>query len=782
MDPVGPPRLRPGVRGAFDEETCRMRLHEIGDDMVHRYPPLYGIQKIYGILLSEYGRSQIADAISVFHDLLEDESYEGHIWRSWRHAWNHRNVSAQPTRYLGEKVLTRCQDNLLNPFVPTVDGYVLPPPTSKRIRALRGANFSAGIADILSSARRSAFAHDENRPSYISSHSESQLQGCDRSVSTGSVVKHEPFQELGQHRNQLSILSSTQNTNEASGENIKDEGFHIQEGVPLPAQTAAGLRRISSSECKIADQTSTEHHPIAEREPAPFALNDDGSDRDSQQDFADVTSSVAHMDDANLLRFEMMSAGRSHLLHHHRTHSGPTGTVVLRAIHSGDSSSDLGRDMEVHRQTSLQDLEWNGEGEEESHEPSETTSGKHPTDVAPLASSEVHERPFAAPIADAEESFDNFERCTFPSTWHKETTGDQNLEFLPDRAYGDENQRMSLSAVKSYTVEKSSPSISTFSDHASLHSCCGDESNALKTAHCADELDTLKTGHRDNSIFGEEILSLAPWEPASPTPGRFPIDSPSEEEVSQIRSHKCRPSDHDRGVTCSRISLERYPIDGHDEGSHENRQTPVLVNRKETQQNRLFRRRGRSFLQRMPKIFQKDRESKQTNRQGRNPAEDASPTTGGLFRRKSRKAGLCSTAGDDSPPKSGPRHTIPSYSFDGACDEDDTASTMPVVDLNKALPPQPLPTKNKTTASPRTDTPSLTHSGESRTRPSTASTGSSGVSRVSSRKRFHRTANELVHPNMANSRGPSPLHELDSDKLLVASKYDPLASPKLPDT
>jgi hypothetical protein len=665
--------------------------------------------------------------------------------------------------------------------VPTVDGYVLPPPTSKRIRALRGANFSAGVGDILSSARRSAFTHDENRPSYISSHSESQSQGRDRSVSTDSVVEHEPDQELGQHRNQLSILPSAQNTNEASGENVKDEGFHIQEGVPVPVQTAAGLRRTSSSECKNADQTSTERHPIAEREPAPCALNDDGSDRDSQQYFADVSSNVEHIDNAKLLKFEMMRARRSHLPHHRRTHSGPTGTVVLRAIHSGDSSSDLGKDVEVHRQTSLQDLEWGGEGEEESHEPPETTSEKNPIDVAPPASSEVHETPFAAPTAGAEESFDDFECPTFPSTWHEETTDDGNLEFLPDRAYGDENQRMSLSAVKSHTVEKTSLSISTFSDHASLHSCCADESNALKTDYCADALDTLKTDHRENSIFGEEVLSLVPREPASPTPGRFPIDSPSEEEVSQIRSHKCKPSDHDKGVTCSRISLERYPIDGHDEGSHNNRRTSVLVDRKETQQNRLFRR-GRIFLQRMPKIFQKDRQSKQTNRQGRSPAEDALPTTGGLFRRKSRKAGLCSTAGDDSPPKSGPKHTIPSYSFDGACDEDDTASTMPVVDLNKALPPQPLSTKNKTPASTRIATPSLTHSGESRTRPSTASTGSSGVSRVSSRKRFHRTANELVHPNMASSRGPSPLHELDSDKLLVASKYDPLASPKLPDT
>lgn len=95
MDPVQSPRLIPGVRGVFDEETCRMHLHEIGDDIVPRYPFLFGMQEIYRILLEEYGNSQIADAISVLHELLEDESYEGNIWRSWRHGWRHRNVSGQ---------------------------------------------------------------------------------------------------------------------------------------------------------------------------------------------------------------------------------------------------------------------------------------------------------------------------------------------------------------------------------------------------------------------------------------------------------------------------------------------------------------------------------------------------------------------------------------------------------------------------------------------------------------------------------------------------------------
>ena len=99
MDNIKAPSLLPGVRGSFDEETCRLRLHEIGGEIVPSYPFAYGIQEIYRILLGEYGRSQIADAISVLYELLQDESYEGNIWRSWRHAWRHRNVSVQLRRW-----------------------------------------------------------------------------------------------------------------------------------------------------------------------------------------------------------------------------------------------------------------------------------------------------------------------------------------------------------------------------------------------------------------------------------------------------------------------------------------------------------------------------------------------------------------------------------------------------------------------------------------------------------------------------------------------------------
>lgn len=77
-----------------------MRLDRLGIEHVPRYPFEYGLQQIYAILLGEYGRSQIADVISVLHELLEDESIEGYIWRSWRHEWRHRNVSIQLMRLL----------------------------------------------------------------------------------------------------------------------------------------------------------------------------------------------------------------------------------------------------------------------------------------------------------------------------------------------------------------------------------------------------------------------------------------------------------------------------------------------------------------------------------------------------------------------------------------------------------------------------------------------------------------------------------------------------------
>lgn len=93
---------------AFDEESCRSFLHQVGEDVVPFFPFSFGIEKVYALLFDRYGKPQIADAVSVLHELLEDENNangvgdDGDIWRSWRHHWRHRDV-----RFLGSGSTSR---------------------------------------------------------------------------------------------------------------------------------------------------------------------------------------------------------------------------------------------------------------------------------------------------------------------------------------------------------------------------------------------------------------------------------------------------------------------------------------------------------------------------------------------------------------------------------------------------------------------------------------------------------------------------------------------------
>ena len=91
---------RPSRLGAFDEETCRFFLQGLGESIVPYFPFYYGIEQVYECLLARYGEVHVADAMSVLHELLEDDSVaigvgdEGDAWRSWRYDWKHRNVSS----------------------------------------------------------------------------------------------------------------------------------------------------------------------------------------------------------------------------------------------------------------------------------------------------------------------------------------------------------------------------------------------------------------------------------------------------------------------------------------------------------------------------------------------------------------------------------------------------------------------------------------------------------------------------------------------------------------
>jgi hypothetical protein len=264
-----------------------------------------------------------------------------------------------------------------------VGRFVLPPPTNRAIRALRGANFSAVEEGNSVPAWALPFSREDSRPSYVSCHSLSSSPTPSRFLSIGSVVE---------------------------------------------------------------------------------------SERDSRQEYEDVTGNADHADDPTLITFEM-----------------PAGTILLRPVQSGLA---VGGGAEV--------------------------------------------RPAQ-------------------STGRQEESDDEAEYFLSNRTYNADAQRMALSAVKSYPVKKTSPSINTISDRASVHSWDGEE------------LPSPRVHYRSSSILsGEEVLSIVPREPAPPTAGRFPIDGP----------YNPRPS------------------------------APTGRNQ--------VQRQGRNFLHRIPKLFRKGGESKQT--------------------------------------------------------------------------------------------------------------------------------------------------------------------------
>lgn len=88
--------------GAFDEETCRYFLREVGERVVPAYPFNYGMEEVYSLILEQYGFEGVPDVTSVLQELLESDDTadgfgdDGDCWRSWRFYWKHRNVSRYP--------------------------------------------------------------------------------------------------------------------------------------------------------------------------------------------------------------------------------------------------------------------------------------------------------------------------------------------------------------------------------------------------------------------------------------------------------------------------------------------------------------------------------------------------------------------------------------------------------------------------------------------------------------------------------------------------------------
>jgi len=89
----------PMVREAYDEESCRdFLVHELGFEIPGFFRYAEGIHEVQKRLILRYGDENIARAMGVFRELLEDDDAsglgdDGDMWRSWRHDHKYRSVS-----------------------------------------------------------------------------------------------------------------------------------------------------------------------------------------------------------------------------------------------------------------------------------------------------------------------------------------------------------------------------------------------------------------------------------------------------------------------------------------------------------------------------------------------------------------------------------------------------------------------------------------------------------------------------------------------------------------
>lgn len=87
------------VREAYDDEACRDFLtYELGNEIPTLFRYAEGIHEVQKRLILRYGDENMASAMGVFRELLEDDDAsglgdEGDIWRSWRHDHKYRSVS-----------------------------------------------------------------------------------------------------------------------------------------------------------------------------------------------------------------------------------------------------------------------------------------------------------------------------------------------------------------------------------------------------------------------------------------------------------------------------------------------------------------------------------------------------------------------------------------------------------------------------------------------------------------------------------------------------------------
>jgi hypothetical protein len=583
------------------------------------------------------------------------------------------------------------------------------------------------------------------------------------SLSVDFILDIDHFQERSHLEDQISIVSNQSIAESQSIDKVDDSAGH---------ETARPSARPSASRIQInvppnyvpspndQEPDDTEHDSIGPAQETIDMFNDTQSNRDSQQNFADVTSDFHQMDDPTLLLFELMMKAPRSLPQHGSAKGHRSNTMVLRPVFSGDSARELGNESETSSGASALPLGWIGHCKKQAQVQFLSENGRGYSDANSRLLRASTLRPTLNTQSVAEKPVDDLACSLAPSSSDQEPADDGTELFLPNKAYGDEISGLSFSAVRSQTVAKTAPLISS---HPSA-----------SQARLLNDCDPPNLESREISISNSERLSLFP-DPASPTAEPFAAGGFCE-DIFRGESFDCKPNDQDKNEVSAAFSRRGRLNDIRNDFSSSNQSTPVFPFREETRPN-LIIQRGRSLLRHMPKIFQNNRQGKQTNRRS-HQGEDKNPSISrDHFRSITGKAGWCTTTRGHSSTDLGPKPTTIARTFDGAGDVNNTQSAM---DLNKALPPQPHSSKEKEGLSTITATSPLIHSQEANPQPSPASIGSSN-SRVSSKELFQRTAPHLAHPESAESKSTSLTQNGVSDDILVASKYDPLACPKLRD-
>lgn len=84
----------------FDEARCRDYIERVGAKVVPCYSFSLGMEEVYACLHIRYGNEGLSDAISVFHEILDEPSNShvglpDEIFQVWKQPWRLRNVSSR---------------------------------------------------------------------------------------------------------------------------------------------------------------------------------------------------------------------------------------------------------------------------------------------------------------------------------------------------------------------------------------------------------------------------------------------------------------------------------------------------------------------------------------------------------------------------------------------------------------------------------------------------------------------------------------------------------------